>query len=80
MLGPNGLLEQFIEHTVGSIIYDAYDQVQSEEWWQRAGQWTRSTELERAMLTRCRGGSREDSRSKVYQKMEGHCMEARVAT
>lgn len=42
MLGPSGLLEQFIEHTVSSIICDAYDQVQGEMWWQRAGQSARN--------------------------------------
>lgn len=81
MLGPNGLLVQFIEHTVSSIICDAYDQVQAEVWWQRAGQWARFTRAhEGGMLMRCRRGAREDFRPEVYQNMEGHCMAARITT
>ena len=58
MIGPNGLLEQFIEHTVDSMISAALKQVEDEKSWKQASQYLLSFRLYKSSkLTRSRRGS-----------------------
>ena len=41
VMAENGLLQQFIEYTLSSVVKTAFHQVKDERSWERAGQWLR---------------------------------------
>ena len=79
LMEDQGLLQQFIEYTIGPIVREAFQEVEEERPWKRASQWLLLPTLSMTvMLMISRGGADFLARKKVPATLESHCVEAKA--
>ena len=76
MRDDNGLLQQFLEYTVGPMITSSIAQVQDERSWEEASQSSfRKVPVGERLLMCTRENANISVKQEIFWEMEGQCLE-----
>lgn len=77
LMEDQGLLQQFIEYTIGPIVHEAFHEVEEERSWQRASQWLMANHVSgQVKLITCREDPDRSTQQEVSATLEGYSVEA----
>lgn len=79
LMEDQGLLQQFIEYTIGPIVHEAFQEVEDEASWKRASQWPTADHVcHQPKLITCRRNSYRLAQQKVSSTLEECCLETQT--